>query len=332
MKYRFYFFICIFLLSCLLFGCAPQEKPNSSANPPSDELSIVEIYDILKDCDYWNYSYDGSFKAFKGEEEISLQGEKRICDVKFIDGWLYYVKAYDDYRGGFDICRVRPNGEDSSVFFNSAEFEDTENTFASFNSFVFVDGYMYIQASLFLYQYDMLTKTVKQIGDVSTYHIMDNQLYFIGHASKDFTIYVMDLQTEETKIVLGDGVYGRDKEYPAWRYSNFIFIGDIMYYTRRSDSSDSEFYLVELFRYENGESTLIDDIDHVREYSLFEHEGKLYYFAKAGDAVKLMQYNPIDEKVTEILTCNDFRSGPKIKDGYFYYQDSEDKIKRIKIP
>jgi hypothetical protein len=349
MKYRYYCSIYIFLLVCLLFCCTPPAELNSPAEPPSDELlipaeptqpdipielpsgelSIVQIYGIIKDCDYWYYAWDGSVKAFKGDEEISLQGERRICDVQFVDGWIYYVKAHD--RVGFDICRIRPNGEDFSVFFNSDEFEDTEHTFASFNSLVFVDGYIYIQASLLLYKYDMLTKTVKQIGDVSIYHIADNRLYSIGYVSREFTIYVMDLETEETEILLGDWVYGRDKEYPKLLYNDFIFIGDIMYYTRRFVRSDSEYYFTELFRYENGESTLIDITDDFREFTLFEYNGKLYYFKRDGEIGKLMQHNPKDETITEILTCSNFKSGGKIINGYFYYLDSAGDIQQVKM-
>ena len=327
MKYRFYCSVCIFLIICSFFGC----KPNPPASPPTVELSVVQIYDIIKNYDYWYYSFDGSVKAFKENEEISLQGEKRICDIQFVDGWIYYVKAYDDYSGGFDICRVRPNGEDSSVFFNSAEFEDTEHTFASFNRFEFVDGYMYIQASLVLYQYDMLTKTVNQIdGDISTYHIIDNRLYFIGHARKDFTIYIKNLETEETEILLGDGVYGHDKGYPKLYYRDFLFIGDTMYYTKGIERSADD-YFVELFRYENGESTLIDSTDNYREFSIFEHDGRLGYMVWKDEAYRLMQYNPDDGQKTETATCNDYKSGAKIKNGYFYYLNSEDNVQQVRI-
>jgi len=119
-------------------------------------------------------------------------------------------------------------------FFNSAEFKGAEYTFASYNSFAFVDGYMYIQASLVLYQYDMLTKTIKQMEETSTYHIVDNQLYLRPYAAKVFTIYVKNLETEETKILLGDGINVRDKEYPKLLYNDFIFVDDIMYYTVRN--------------------------------------------------------------------------------------------------
>jgi len=310
---------------CLLFGC----KPNPSTSPPSGELSIVQIYNIVKDYDYWHYAWDGSIKAFKGDEEISLQGEKRICDVQFIDGWIYYLKAYDEYRGGFDIFRIRPNGEEFSVFFNSAEFEDTEHNFASFNSLAFVDGYMYIQSGLVLYQYDMLTKTVKQIGCVSTYHIIDNWLYFIDSA-KTFTIYVMNLETEEIKIMFGDEIYSRDKEYPKLYYRDFIFIGDIMYYTKGVERNADD-YSIELFRYENGESTLIDGTDSVKEYSMFEYDGNLYYIAWEDGAGKLMQYNSKDRQIKEISTCSDYSSNPEIKNGYFYYLDSKHEVRHERI-
>ena len=332
MKHRYYCSICIFLLICLLFGCtqASSTPPSSSETPsaerPSGELSVVQIYNIIKDYDYWYYALNGRVTAFKGDEEISLKGESIIRDIQFADGWIYYVKDHSNFSGGFDIFRVRPNGEDASVFFNSDELQGEFGN--SFQSLTFADGYMYIHSSLVLYQYDMSTKTIKQIGDVAAYHIIDKKLYFISHIRKDATVYVLDLETEETKLLLGDGINNRDKKYPKLYYRDFIFIGDIMYYTKCVERSTDD-YFIELFRYENGESTLIDGTDNYREFSLFEYDGKLCYIVWEDEVGKVMQYNPENGQKTEILTCSDYRSGAAIKNGYFYYLNSEYQLRQI---
>lgn len=119
----------------------------------------------------------------------------------------------------------------------------------------------------------------------------------------------------------------------AWvfLYSNFIFIGDTMYYTRRRERSDSGFYLVELFRYEKGESRLISDEPDINEYSLFESDGKLYYVVRSGERKKLMEYNPKDENIAEVVKCDDFRRDGKIVKGYFSYKDEDWVVRRVKI-
>lgn len=329
MKYRQICSVSLLLLICLFFGCTKGENISSSSELPPDKLSVVQIYNIVKDYDYWHYSFDGSVKVFRGDEKISLRGESGICGVQFFDGWIYYVKAYDDSSIDFDIFRVRPNGEEPSVLLNSVVLDDDSR--GSFHSFAFVDGYMYVNRGFQFFQYDMETKTTELLdGDISTYNIADNRLYFIGHVRKDFTIYVMDLETKEIKILLGDGIYGRDKESPELYYSNFIFIGDVMYYTKRN-TRENDFYLVELYRYENGESTLIDDTDSISEYSLFENDSKLYYFIRDGKTGKLMQYNPKDGKLSDVATCNDYSSGGKIINGCFYYLDSDGEIQQAKM-
>lgn len=334
MKYRFCycFTICILSIICLFCGCkSDTSAPLPSNTPdtlPSGELSVAELFNIVKDYDYWDLSFDGNVTALNGDEEISLQCEKGICSVEFIDGWIYYVKSYNGYCNDFDILRIRPNGEDSSVVLNSAKLGNESGS--SFHSFAFVDGYMYVQMGFEFYRYNLQSGEITELGgDISTYKIIDNQLYFICYAKKDFTIYVMNLETKETEILLGDGVYARDKNPPELIYSNFIFIGDVMYYTKRFIRSDNEFYLVEIFRYENGESKLIDNKPDIDEYSLSEHDGKLYYIVKNGKTGRLNEYNPKNEKVTEVVTCDDYSDGSTIKNGYFYYQNSEGKIKRM---
>jgi hypothetical protein len=256
-------------------------------------------------------------------EKTLIRSEKFIRSLNLYGDWLYYIAADQN------ICRIKKDAEEYSVVLNYKPFQEYED--APMRSFCIVDDVLFFQMNFGFYQYDMSKKTIELIdGDVKIYHIANNQLYFIGHARKDFTIYIMNLETEETEILLGDGIYGRDKEYPELYYSNFIFIGDVMYYTKRN-TRENDFYLVELYRYENGESTLIDDELNIDEYSLFEHDGKLYYIVRGEETNKLMQYNPKDENITEILMCKNFSSRGKIVDGYFYYLDSDGEIQQVRI-
>ena len=309
----------------------------SCSDSSSNNLQISSVTNFDSQVDYWceddengyyfmetSLGYELYRQRKKDYEKALIRSEIFIRDLILSGNWLYYIAA------DHNICRIKTNGEEYSVVFNYKSLQKYDDE--PVRSLRIIDGYMYVRVGFSFYQYDMSTKTVKLIdGDVETYRIIDNRLYFIGHARKDFTIYVMDLETEKTKILLGDGIYSRDKESPGLRYSNFIFINDIMYYTRRSDRVDSDYYLLELFRYENGESKLVDNTDHINEYSLFEHDSKLCYVVRKDGVDKLMQYNPKDEQITEIVTCNDYSSGSQIKGSYFYYLDSEGKDQQVQI-
>ena len=323
------------MLILLLFGCDTGIKPDASDEQSSGEMSLVQVYNTIKDCDYWHYSFDGVVTAFKGDEEIILYGESGICDVQFVDGWLYYVKAYDRFSSDFKIFRVRPNGKDLSIVLNSVDLEESSGS--SFHSVAFAGKHMYVQEGFQFYDYDFETKKVTKIADdVGDYQVRGNELYFIDHAGKTFTIYVMDLTTKSTKILLGDGEYS-DRGKAKALYKNFIFVDEVMYYYVLNTDGyiDDEVYYRNpnpdgVYSYIKGESKLIDDSVTINPYSFFEYNGMLYYII-IDDGTKIMQYDPKDKKVTEVLSLSDYSGEPKIKDGYFYYISPDDKAKKVKI-
>ena len=154
---------------------------------------------------------------------------------------------------------------------------------------------------------------------------MDNNLYFIDHANRTFSIYVMDLTTKTTKILLGDGEYNPNKEEAKYLYKNFIFIEDTMYYYMLSPDG--------LYVYQNGESKLISDNENIDEYSLFSYDGDLYYiiWAEGTSPWKLMKYNPDTEEVMEVTEIENLSRDPKIIDGCLYYRNKNDNFLSMEL-
>lgn len=318
-------------ISTITTSMEPNEPHLAVEQPEAGELSVVQVYNLVKEYDYWHYAYDGSVKAFKGEEEITLQGEERACDIQLYEGWLYYAKIDKNTTGYFHIIRIKPEGEDPTVMVSASELDDTSG--GSFLGMTFCDGYMYFQRGFTLYQYDLDTGKYKVLcNDIEIYHIIDNLLYFKRHVSNDSTFYIMDLDTGKTSILLGDGLHYSNKECPRLLYRNFLFVGNVMYYTRRTVYSESEPYFAELFRYKNGESILVDcGTQRISEYTIFEYDGKLCYVVWEDGERKLMQYDPEDCSVTEIVACDGFYDEGQIASGYFYYLDNNHKLHRVKI-
>jgi len=334
MRLCFRCFVCFLLLVCLLSGCSNSTSSvgsppgESFPEPPSGELSVAQVYNILKDCDFWYYAWYGTVMAYKGDHEITLQGESMIRDIQYYDGWIYYIQSHRDFtRPGFEIYRVRPDGEDLTVFFDSSVLGDE---LTSFSRLEFVEGYMYIQDAIILYRFDMQTNTIEQIGDVAAYHVAGNQMYYISHIRKDAGVYVLDLETGEAEILLGDGIDSRDKDYPKLYYRDLIFVGDVMYCTKRVEYGPDD-YIIELLRYENGESTLIDSTDNYREFSLFSHDGRLFYIVWRDGLSRLKQYDNELDTVIELAICEGFRFDGKMTDEYFYYLDSKREVHLIEL-
>ena len=299
-------------------SCA--ENPSNSSGSSSQSSPDTQVDYLCEDNDYGYYLKEDSLgKHIYRQNKISkentlLKSEQDLHRLVLSNDWLYY-----DSAGEQNICRIKTNGEDFSVILNYKSLQEDEED--STTGLWVVDNKLLVRMAFPLYCYDIESgKTINVSWDArSNVQVVGNKVYFCG---KDFSISEMDIQTGEIQVILQGDI--RDKEESKNLYKNFIFVGDIMYYYKRNPDG--------LYRYQNSESTLVYDNSDVNEFSLFEYDGKLYFIVRNGETIKLIQYNPIDEKVTEVLTCNDFRSGPKIKDGYFYYQDSEDNIKRIKIP
>ncbi len=72
-------------------------------------------------------------------------------------------------------------------------------------------------------------------------------------------------------------------------YKNFIIIDNVLYYYMRNPDG--------LYRYENGESSLIDDNESVNEFSLSEKDGKLFYTVSVNGNEEAFEYDPANKTV-----------------------------------
>lgn len=307
-------FICTFLF--VLSGCADSTKHNSSINPLA-ELSIKQKYDMLEDDENWYYFDDGIYKINKKDGASVLVYQEKILRTNHLsnswiyDDYIYYVNV-DWY-----ICRVKTSGQDHSVILDVKQFWEYDEQ--PVHGIIVIDNKLFVQMSFELYCYDMKIATTvahdaRQIG------VLGKDIYFCG---RDATINKMNVIDKEPQVILQSNMNGDDKREWKNLYKDFIFVDGIMYYYMRNPDG--------LYRYQNDKSRLVSDDANINEFSLFEHDGELYFITRCDEADKLMRYDPEDEKITEVLVCSDFVRGPKIIDGYFYYLNSEYEIEQLKL-
>jgi len=120
---------------------------------------------------------------------------------------------------------------------------------------------------------------------------------------------------EET-VLLECTAYGTQKGDKNNIHKYIVIIGDVIYYYKNQPSG--------LYRYENGESTLIDI--GVMEYESFKYEDKLYYMKYTDRGCDLMCYDPEDHSIAELYSFDFQPAAPKIIDGYLYCKERIDNM------
>lgn len=322
MRTKTWCLICIFVLFFVASGCSNSQEQKALTDPLAD-LSITQKYEMLEDAENWYYFDDGDdgiYRINKKEGVKELVYSDKIIKtydnanrIWLYNDYIYYVNA------DWGICRVKTSGQDHSVLLNAKQFWEYDEQPVS--SLTVIDNKLFIQMTFPLYCFDMETKTTTQIAyDARQIGISGKDLYFCG---RDCTINRMNVHDHEPQAVLQSQTDGANKEEWTDLYKNFIFVDGVMYYYKRNPDG--------LYRYQNNESRLVSKDTDIHEFSLFEHDGKLYFIVQGDEQGKLMQYDPGNEKTTEILTCNNFNSKPKIIDGYFYYLDLEGNVEQLKM-
>lgn len=312
--------LCIVLWIILITGCSSPSSITSevSSNKPLSP-SDIQI-DYLCEDNENGYYYEETSSGYelyrqrkKDSEKTLIRREDLIYNLTLFDNWLYYVAADQN------ICRVMKDSENYSIVLNYESLQGYADE--PVLSLHIVDNLLFIQMSFALYRYDLQTKKIDEIYyDARHIGVLKNDIYFSG---RDATIYKMDVHDDEPKAILQPEINGDHKEEWKNLYKNFILVDGILYYYKRNPDG--------LYRYQNEESVLIDDHSGINEISLYEHDKMLYYIIQHDETVKLMNYNPKDGQITEVATCNNYSSGSKIRDGYFYYWDLAGKETRVQI-
>lgn len=127
------------------------------------------------------------------------------------------------------------------------------------------------------------------LSDFVLLALLDNDCYFIDHASRTFSIYHMECTTKEVSLLRGDGLYREHPPIEGKIYiSDLAKAGDSVYYLMREED---QIYKLNL----GGEDELIADFgDYPSDVglSIFKGDGdSLYYSVREGQNESLYEYN-----------------------------------------
>ncbi len=239
--------------------------------------------------------------------------EEKYTTITVCGDWLYYSNLQHQ------VYKIKTDGSKRTFVLDSQPFltydEDCVN-------YLFVNGDdVFFRCDGFtLYKYNCKTQQTKEIyWSAIQIEINNGQMFLLG---KDNTIFKMDLLDDKPQPILVSNMEGNDKEKWTDLYKEFIFVDNVMYYYKRSPDG--------LYKYENGESQLIDNTEVYPDYNLIKYDHLLFYVLCENNAVwKLKQYNPENSTVSEIATLENYKnlSGTISNDQFIYKNESGETIK-----
>lgn len=318
-------YVIVLLMAVCFFGCSAkndlsnQIEKNTEASDQK-AMTPAEVYTVIKDCDDWHYSFDGTVNAVKNGKRLTINGEKQICSMQYSDGWLYYVKANDNNSVDFDIIRISPADGTEFVIVNSKDLKDDVG--GSFLDFLVTKTFVYIRKGYKFYRVNLSDGKIVQLADaVGSYVVHNDAVYFNLILDDEFTVCCADTKETEPKILL------RNAEYAKHHKSGKIIIADdALFFVVKSDKNN----LTDLCKYENNASSVIEN-DPIYEDSLFEHNGKLYYVIDEDEKKQLIEYDPRLEMRSAVLSFDGYYAGGKISGDYFCFLDRNKQLTAIKM-
>jgi hypothetical protein len=325
-----------------------QAENNTKTNT---EKAIVKDYpihiDLEKDKDgiiasedenYIYYCLNNSInKIDKANGEIkilSVQPDINSLSLVYYKDYLYFV-TYNKGKGDTN-CKVFKMNVNSGEYFKVFDIQQIPD----FRSDYFIRSLLVIEDTIYMdygeqvCSYNMNTKEVKQLADdVEKFDVVGEDLYYIDHAERTFTIYKKNLKTMKTQIVLGEGI---SEPKDIVQYRDFIFIQNEMYYETLSPTGLETEIPEGLFAYNNGKPVIISSKDSLGINSLIEYKGELYYidatYDKEGKIIARLN-NKNGFKIAEINNYYFGASRPKIINDYLYYKskENENEIRSLRL-
>lgn len=305
--------LCILIFCSLCFtGCVNNTEKNREEIFLKREDAEYNYY-ITKQSNYYEI-YRQNKKS--GKKQL-LRSERYISALALDDEWIYFADVERN------VCKMKKDGKEYSVVINYEYLCDIELEVVQY--LLPVSNYIFIRivgGEFKLYRYDCNSGEMREVYyDARNIDTGDNAIYYSG---KEATIYKMDFNSDTSEVVLQSN--REDEENPQNLYKNFIIVNNILYYYKRCPDG--------LYRYENGNSILIDNNSNINEFSLCSYKDKIYYVVRTIDIDTdiLMAYDTKLQITFRITELEDYdHNKNSADDKFFYYVNSKGESQKVEI-
>ena len=251
---------------------------------------------------------DGIYKKKKPKNTA-----ERIYEVKRPNSLLLYAdKLYFAISDGSDLystlCCIGKDGSGFLTVFNEQTHKFSWGA-SNLVDYQIVNDVLYVANAAYAFSYDFKSQKAKELikeNTVEFFQVVNDDLFYIDHANKTFTIFDLNLKTSQTKIILGKGEERPETDI----YHEFLWVEDSLYFFKRMPQG--------LFQRKDDNETVIDDGD-IR--NLFSSNRQLYFVSFDLYTSYLYRYDTKIKKAIYVATLKEFYSfgGITVVDGHAYF-------------
>lgn len=337
--------VAILVMTGCQAGGEPAGEPPALLNTPmssaQDSEAIKLVYErsyMAQDNECWYTARkcedgeSGIYAISKADESERLiyQAEKASYAISnmaldIAGDYIYFLmidqsdEPNEFIFSPFQVCAIQKDGSNFSVLL-------TRETMPVRVDEILMDLRAYDDCLLLksnsrtLFLYDLRSAELKVVGDIVTmFGFHEDKLYYVSN----WSLLVTDIDLKETQVLI-QATNAWDKQKSKNLVGRVLFVGDDLFYCQRAPYG--------IYQYLDGESKLIyDGLDINGEMAVFSYAGKLYFMREEGETDTLIQYDPQTESMTEMLTLSNYKYVYKIFNGYLYYSDLNDQLRRIQI-
>lgn len=253
---------------------------------------------------------NGVYKQNKDTLRIQhIYSAKNVNQLSTYDDFIYFVQMDTN-----EICRIKKDGTTFERIYSKTSVGYDQISLAQFN-YQIVEDVLYIGNADGAVCKDLETNKEKILVDnrgVSAFQTVGNHFYYIDHAERTFTIYDLNLKTNETSILLGEGKTEPQKDM----IRNFIWINDQLYVYQ---SAPDRLYCKNR---DKSESVILIDKD-IRD--IFCYQNDLYYVVYDNAYTSYLYRYDLKNGNKKVAVLDEYDlSGVTIVGGYVYYNAGVD--------
>ena len=300
----------VIVVSLFFSSCKSDETELDCFSAEKHTATIVENENAL----YFAKNYGIYFKE-KGAEKPTLLYKTQSPDfLSCRDGEIFFVTS--DRK---KLCSIAENGGECRTVIDIDKMSDDYKNVV-LRDYAFCDGNIVVSSPACAFCFDPKNgevKTINKNSGTDVIGISDRGIYYIGHSDRTFSLYRYDLDSEQTVLVLGEGV----PEPQNILYSDFALCGNDIFCVKRLPEKG-------LYRWDGRDEQKVFD----GEISfLAQKDGKVYFSdAKEGECSLFTVENG---KCREMVRLTDFdqSKGFAIADGSVCYCTTGGNVEKLAI-
>ena len=287
-------FLACWLIISLLFLSSCSIKKNIGVELDYFHATKHTATIVEKDQSIYFAKKDGIYRQDGTQKPQNIAVANYPDRLQLNGGYIYFVA-----ENGTILYRVSERGDEVARLFDITEYDNTRLDIEILD-YQIIEEKIYFASGWYFFCYDLEKKEIYDFhitGGIEVFEIKKEKLYYIDHSERTFTIYELDLNSLQKRIIIGNGI----SEPTNGICFDFLWHMEQLYYLQRRPHG--------LYCWQENDSTLLV---HGTISAFFAKNNQLYY-------VKDEQLYCGADVIAEVEDITE-SAGITIVNGIVYYQ------------